>query len=247
LEIHEARQWRAEYQSVKDFAKNFAKMSKGHLMKCVDSAAIRLIMVEAELDAVAPTGRQVEALAKVAPDYRIPAWLYALEVFEVDGKSDAVAGNALRDFCRDRNLTFGRRQPNGSKNIGLSSSLLSNQSQFEMDPMLQKARNPADWTNISEAEERTLSNILPTDLLEKVERELSGERPGMVVRDLLSALESHYCDPQTSQRMLEMMRLVGEKNPLMAENLIKLAVFKLIDVIEEKLEQQIKEKRRSKS
>ncbi len=63
LEIHEARQWRAEYQSVKDFAKNFAKMSKGHLMKCVDSAAIRLIMVEAGLDAVAPTGRQVEALA----------------------------------------------------------------------------------------------------------------------------------------------------------------------------------------
>ena len=58
LEVYSAQQWRAEYQSVEEFAKMWAKMSKGQLMKCVDSAQIALMMADADLGAVAPAQRR---------------------------------------------------------------------------------------------------------------------------------------------------------------------------------------------
>lgn len=247
LEIYEARQWRADYQSVKDFAKFFAQMSKSQLMKCVDSAIIKLSMVEAGLEEVAPKGRQVEALAKVPSENRISAWLHAIKVFEIDGTSYAVAQNALRDYCRDRELPYGRRQANGSKNIGLISSLPANQSHVTLEVIRPPQKNnAADWINLSESDERILSNILPLDIMERAQREFPGEPLGMVVLDLLGKMVLKCCDAKMSQHMLQLMGLLGEKKPAMVESLVNLALLRLIDVLEEELELRIGQKRMSK-
>jgi len=118
LEVYEARQWRAEYQSVAHFAKELANLSKGRLMRSVDAAQIALIMADADLGAVAPSGRYLEVLAMVEPDHRVPAWKVVLAAFEKKENSVSEARHALRNYCDEHDAVFGRRKPNGSKKGG---------------------------------------------------------------------------------------------------------------------------------
>jgi hypothetical protein len=160
LEIYAAHQWRADYQSVEHFAKSVADLSKGQLMKCIDSAAIALAMVEAGLEVVAPSGRQVEELAKVQCDHWAPAWRYALKVFVTDGRSASVAQYALRDYCRDRDIPFGRRKPNGSKDIGLLRFLSPGRKCAKKGISIKQPGRSIDWMDqLSTSEEQIFSGI----------------------------------------------------------------------------------------
>jgi hypothetical protein len=118
LEVYAARQWRASYQSVAHFAKERANLSKGQLMRSVHSAQIALIMADAGLSEVAPSGRYLEVLAMVEPDHRVSAWKVALAAFEKKGNSVSEARLALRNYCDEHDAVFGRRKPNGYKKGG---------------------------------------------------------------------------------------------------------------------------------
>ena len=118
LEIIETQQWRSDYPTIAAFAKSVG-VSKSQLYKCADSARINLQMAEAGMFAVAPRGREIELLAKIDPTHRIAAWCHARRVAQRDGESLSVILLALRDFCREIGIPFGRIRENGSANTGL--------------------------------------------------------------------------------------------------------------------------------
>jgi len=78
----------------------------------------RVDLADADLGAVAPSGRQVELLAMVEPDHRVSAWKVALAAFEKKENSVSEAKRALRNYCDEHDTVFGRRKLNGSKKGG---------------------------------------------------------------------------------------------------------------------------------
>ena len=242
LEIYAARQWRAHYQSVEHFAKAGAGMSKGNLMKCIDAAAISLAMVENGLEAVAPTSRQVEELAKVPCDHWAPAWRYALEVFITDGRSANVAHYALREYCKDRGLPFGRRKPNGEKDIGLLKFLSPSRKSAKKHAPIKKLKRSIDWMDhLSASEERILAGILQNDLVEKAKAQSSGKSSGKFVGEILRQIGSDGCNDQMAENMEAAFALMIEKDPPVAKKLFKLALCSLSEVVRRKIEQQLSE------
>ena len=215
-------------------------MSKSQCMKCIDSAEISLMMFDAGLAAVAPRGRSVEELAKVTREHRVSAWEYALKVFKIDGQSTTNAQLALRDYCRDRDLTFGRRKANGSKNIGLCSSLLLDTMKSKEKAPIKKSEISADWTNhLSASEEQTVSGILQNDLLEKAKAISDGKSPVTIIGDILREISSHDCNDQTSERMEAVFAILLEKDSPMVTKLFRLMLCQLSDAVSQKIEQRL--------
>lgn len=111
LEIHEAKQWRADYRNVVELAKAFG-LSKSQFYKAIKSAEINIQMAQAGLYHLKPKGRHVELLGKFDREHRVAAWSFALVAAGEKGESTKVIDRALDDFL-DRlkgNSDSGRRK-----------------------------------------------------------------------------------------------------------------------------------------
>jgi len=246
LEVYSAQQWRAEYQTVEEFAKKWAKLSKGQLMKCVDSAQIALMMADADLGPVAPTGRQVEVLAMVEPDHRVSAWKVVLAAFEKNGNTDSEARHVLRNYCDEHDIMFGRRKPNGSKSSH-GSTMLPDSKAAIMDPH-QQPENRKDWIdNLSSSEDHTLIGILHIDILQSALMEFDGNSPGKMIGKILREIGSDHYNDKTPEHMEAALSLVFRKDPVIEERLRKMALCLLAEAISQKLEHKIRESQITKA
>ncbi|MCB1129609.1 MAG: hypothetical protein KDN05_00670 [Verrucomicrobiae bacterium] len=118
-EVKSTEQFRETDQDFVAFGKRLTGLGKSQLNKCVHAGRIRIEMIHAGLDHVRPTGRQVEELSRVEDSHTVTAWIYALEYMRVNGRSDATASEALREYCKIQGIQFGRRKPNGSRKLNL--------------------------------------------------------------------------------------------------------------------------------
>ena len=118
-EVKSTEQFRETDQDFEAFGKRLTGLGKSQLNKCVHSGRIRIEMIHAGLDQVRPTGRQIEELSRVEDSHAVEAWIYALEYMRVNGRSDAIASEALREYCKLHNVQFGKRAPNGSRKLNL--------------------------------------------------------------------------------------------------------------------------------
>ncbi|MCP5547776.1 MAG: hypothetical protein H7A50_10435 [Akkermansiaceae bacterium] len=118
-EVKSTEQFRETDQDFVAFGKRLTGLGKSQLNKCVHAGRIRIEMIHAGLDHVRPTGRQVEELSRVEDSHAVEAWIYALEYMRVNGRSDATAIEALREYCKIHDVQFGKRQPNGSRKLNL--------------------------------------------------------------------------------------------------------------------------------
>ena len=246
LEVYEAEQWRDKFQSMKDFAKKVASLSNSQLMKCIDSARISLLMAAAGLGAVAPRGRQVEELAKVAPDHRLAAWQAVLLAFELHGNSISEAKHALINYCDANGIRFGRREPNGAKKGCHGSIMQPDHSTATVEtPLQQSERSESkDWTeNLAGTEDRTLIDILHLDILERFFGEFDGASPGKMIGKILQEIGSDHHNDQASEHMEAALSLVSAKEPALEEKLRKMALGLLAQAISQKLEHTITESR----
>ena len=99
LEVHQTKQWRADFKTISDFAKAYG-LSRSQLYKCINEAAIKIQMAEAGLYSVRPQGRHVERLAKIEPKHRVEAWSVALKQADEVGGSAKVIDDALDAYTR---------------------------------------------------------------------------------------------------------------------------------------------------
>lgn len=97
LEIHQAKQWRADYRNVVELAKAFG-LSKSQYYKNIKSAEINIQMAQAGLYALKPTGRHVELLGKIDREHRVEAWRQALAAAGEKGESAKVIERSLDDY-----------------------------------------------------------------------------------------------------------------------------------------------------
>ena len=244
LEVYEGQQWRAKFQSIKEFAEKVASLSKSQVMKCIDSAKISLLMAAAGLGAVAPRGRQVEELAKVAPEHRLAAWQAVLLAFELHGNSVSETKHVLCNYCDEHGIRFGRREPNGSKKGGHGSAMQPDHSNANAVTPHQQPENRKDWTeNLSNSECDTLIGILPSDVLVDAVCEFDGKNPGEEIGKIVQEIGSEQHNDKTSERMEAALNLVVEKDPVTGEKLRKLGLSLLAGAISQKLEHRIMESR----
>ena len=160
LEIIETKQWRGKFAVIGDFAKSI-KLSRGQIYKCAESARIKVQMAAAGLFAVAPKGREVELLAKVEVTHRVAAWEHARKVAQLDGESRCVIEFALRDYCREMGLNFGKIKENGSKNTGLPVEKGTQTSPPEIVEVESEVCDEIDWvTKLSEDEKGVFGALL---------------------------------------------------------------------------------------
>jgi len=213
LEIFETNQWRAHYQTVESFAKHVADMSKGQLMKCIDSARIAQLFHEERISATAPTGRHVELLVMVPQDHRIAAWSYAMRVLAVDGTSDENVRVALRDYCRDRNLQFGRRKPNGSKNIGIPSSFLLLAPSVADEEIIDAQKEEAMGAPLGPEDEVFLCSLISQGILAKAEQAFRRKSVQAVVSDVVKKLSEECCGDPDLERINSGMNALGLRQP----------------------------------
>ncbi len=248
LEAYETQQWRGKYQSIKDFAKDVADLSYSQYRKCLDSAKIALLMAEEGLGSVGPRGRQVEELAKVAPDHRLAAWQAVLLAFESHGNSVSEAKHVLCNYCDEHGIKFGRREPNGSKKRGHGSAMRPDFGKATVETPLQQSETIEDWTeNLSNTEDHALIGILHLDTLQDFFEEFDAKSPGKLIGKMLRELGSDHHNDQTSERMEAALSIVLAKEPALEEKLCKLALGLLAQVISQKLEYSIRVSRIAKA
>lgn len=236
LEIHQAKQWRNQYQSLEDFAQIEAGISESQLRKCIDSATVMIDMVEAGMEHIAPKGRQVEEIIKVPRSHRPEAWRHVLKVFERDGRSTDTTTSALRDYCRDRDLTFGRRNPNGSKNIGLPSLVrLSGRILNKTRDARQKPVD-TDWVgNLTSFEEGVFSKLHCATNTQESDSTPVPEIPVTKSIEILTAIASASGTKAATDRMGAVLALIAEKDPNLANNLVQVALMSLHDLYKKQL------------
>ncbi len=219
-EVFSTGQFRQTDQDFESFGARVAKLSKPQLRKCADAGRIRIAMIHAGLDDVRPTGRQVEALAKIKDvQHTVPAWQYALGYMRENGRSDAKASEGLAEYCKIKKIPFGRRMPNGSRKLPIQKVLAA-----------KKPANDPD-TNDKSAEEWCLSpheQQLIIALDPKADLKDNGPRLQQSVAFHIEALRKLAAtDDQTdyeTRQVEELLALVMRKDEQMARSLAKLAL-----------------------
>ena len=241
LEIYEAEQWRAEYRSIEEFAKNVADLSKSQFMKCVKSADIILMMVDAGLGAVAPHGRMIEDVGKVQRNQRVAAWRYVLNAFKTFGKSTSVAQNALWNFCYTKKIPFGRIKPDRFRKFGLACRLLSARKNKATEKVTGKTtEQSADWTNnLSDTEVQAFFAVLNSDLQDKAKAKSDGKSPAAIIGETLREVASDDFNDQVAVHMESVLAILLQKDPSMVEMLYRQMLCQLSEVICHKIEQHL--------
>ncbi len=234
LEIHQARQWRNQYQSLEDFARIEAGIGESQLRKCIDSATVMIDMVEAGMEHIAPKGRQVEEIIKVPRSHRPEAWRHVLQVFQRDGRSTDTTINALRDYCRDRDLTWGRRKPNGSKNIGLPSLVRVSGRILNKTRDGRQKPTDTDWVgNLTSSEAQVLNSLHQGKDPQEADLSQNAEIPVSKIVQVLTSIASSHVDESISMRMAAVLSLFSEMSPILANQLHQVAMVGLYDLYQQ--------------
>ncbi len=158
-EVHSTGQFRETDQDFLAYGARVAKLKPAQLRRAVHSGRIRMAMIHVGLDDVGPTGRQVEYLSKVEDDHTVQAWRYALEYMRIHGRSDALADEALMEYCRIKKISYGRRMPNGSRKSALQQALRPRPKDAASVSLECKEPQKGIW-KLSAAEEQVLLGIV---------------------------------------------------------------------------------------
>jgi hypothetical protein len=158
-EVKTTEQFRETDQDFVAFGKRLTGLSKPQLNKCVHAGRIRMEMIYAGLDHVRPTGRQVEVLSKVEDSHAVKAWIYSLEYMRVNGRSDAIAAEAVREYCKINNIEFGKRKPNGSSNLKLPKTSRNAKAASRKKRSPANSRSTGDDWDLSPREEELILSI----------------------------------------------------------------------------------------
>ena len=205
LEIYETQQWRSDYSTIAAFAKSI-KMSKSQFFKCIDSARIQIQMAEAGMFAVAPRGREIELLAKIDPTHRIAAWCHARRVAQRDGESLSVILLALRDFCREIGIPFGRIRENGSANTGLpvdKSAPIPQRVTVEVESKDISAQT--DWiAELSDEEKSTFEAVISIKAWLQSSTNPAGCDRGVRMANLILGCAREHLHPHSDVQKVEM-------------------------------------------
>ena len=159
LEIHETKQWRSDYRTIKEFAQAVG-LSKSQLHKCVNAARINILMAEAGLLAVGPKGRQVELLTKkIAPEHQVEAWRHVLNVAHTKGDGIKVIEMALDAFSEElANPNAKLQDANSKKKVPLT---IEN-AVIELDNNTSSAPAQIEWISKLEPSEESIFGCLMT-------------------------------------------------------------------------------------
>jgi hypothetical protein len=219
LQVSEEEQWREEFQTVEEFAEKYAGLSSSQFYKVLDSARVYQVFAEEGCLAERPKGRYVEELVKVvACEHWIAAWEFARDMCRDDGLSKNGVRDALRDYCRDRQLVFGRRAPNGT-----SFRLLAPE-----DASVEEPPEDGNWKNQLSVEQRScLRRLVDPKVLEEVRAAFSTKPPEVIILDSLVGLPDPGFDAQDRQAwggFLEFLRIYA---PAESERLLGLMIASL--------------------
>lgn len=211
LQVYEGCQWREHYDSVEEFAKQFAEMSKSQLFKCVDEARVIEVFGRENLISCVPTGRNVEKLVKVPREHWIAAWAYALQQCEEDGLSEKRVEFALHDYCRDRKIPFGRRNPNG-KGGTFTSLILHAPPSLGTETPPPKDADESWVTNLTSEQEKTICEAIPATIFRMIEAAFKTKHPVELILD--TALQTNS-ERKISEKEIEGVSMLLE---MMREN-----------------------------
>jgi hypothetical protein len=233
-EVYSTGQFRDTHQDFEALGMRLTELSKPQLRKCVHAGRIRMEMIHAGLDDVRPTGRQVEELSKVEESHTVAAWLYTLDFMRDHGRSDAIAREALLDYCKVNEIPFGRRSPNGSRKLGLSKvSRKGKKTKSKRHAETELEPKGNDW-ELSAREEETLLWLDPVTMGSD---EPSGhdERVSRCIAALRAAATTRTLSDYQANRMQALLAMVARKDEETARSLLVVAWEKLRDVLTEKL------------
>ena len=225
LEIWERGQWRFEFQDITDFARQVADLSKAQLYKCIDDAKVLRFFAREETSCVAPQGRMVEEICKVPEEHRIEAWQYAHEVTKEAGLSQDSARVALRDYCRDHQLRYGRRATNPSS-LKKDATVPVDVAAVEIacqDPeaAIQEEEPVGEAQPLDAREEEILTRAVTPAILRRVEKCFPTKRPHEVV---LYNIRSNYPEarvtPEEQRHVSELLGLLASLHPEVAEKMM---------------------------
>ncbi len=228
LEVHDTKQWRHDYQSFEHFAKAEAGIGKSQAQKCIDSARVMIDMVGADMESVAPRGRQVEEVIKVPEGHRTDAWRHVLRVYQHDGCSIDTTRAALRDYCRDRGIPFGRRKPNGSKNIGFPSLVGIEGSAVGESGARKRKPSKSDWvSNLSNSEKQVFEKLNSATRCGKPESLPPAEIPVSLSIQTLTVIADSEANGEASEKMRAVLTVLSEKDPTLANQLLHVALDRI--------------------
>jgi hypothetical protein len=234
-EIYSTQQYRATSQNFETFATQLIQRSAGQVRKCVQAGRIRMEMILADMDEIRPTGRQIEILSKVQDDHTVRAWKFALEYMRLqNGKGDAMAEEALRDYCKINEIPYGKRSPSGSSKIDMKAiSRRSKSGKGKKGASRVPLVDGIDW-ELSPRDEEQLLGIDPDGdhFKDSPEREKRVASWLTAVVDVASA--SHLSTYQTSQ-MQAFLAMIGRKDEQLARSLLSYALNHLRDLLAQKV------------
>lgn len=235
LEIIETKQWRSDYPTIGDFAKSVG-LSKSQVYKAADSARIKVQMAVAGLSAVAPRGREVELLAKIEVDHRVAAWCHARRVAQRDGESIRVIEFALRDYCREVGIAFGRIQENGATNTGLpvEKSLILNQiATVEVES--QEVGAEADWiTKLTDDEKSAFEAVLSPKAWFRAKNTAGCDRGERMAKLFLASAREHNCPHSDVQKVHMAIELAISKDASLQRAFAHLALHLVAEHLNER-------------
>lgn len=190
-EIYVARQWREDYQNIEDFARNHAEMSKGNLYKCIDDARVIYVFSAAGWKGLKPSGHYTGLIVKVAEEHWLAAWSFALEWCVTTSFSESNVRDALRDYCRDHRIDFGRRRPNGLSEGGLGTSFL-------LPETTSKTERPAPKLerNLTPEIAKVFIGAISADTIQEIESAFAHKSAESVI---LNAIRSHLPLPNLTE------------------------------------------------
>lgn len=222
-EIYSTEQYRQTDQDFVAFGMRMTELKKAQLMRSVHAGRIRIEMIQADLDDVRPTCRQVEALSKIEKKHTVNAWLHALAHVKVHGRSDAKVIEGLIDYCKIKKIPFGKRMPNGSGKLPFQKVLRKSP-----EPEKQKV-NGDDWN----------LNLHEQELILGIDPETSSSMPDPELRRTVSkhveaiknlAAKNELSDYETRQTE-ELLAMVCRKDEEMGRSLVKLALHSVRELM----------------
>lgn len=232
LEIHEAKQWRANYRNVVELAKAF-EISKSQFYKAIKSAEINIQMAQAGLYHLKPKGRHVELLGKIDKEHRVEAWRSALAAASEKGGGSKVIERALDDFVEG--LTA-----KAKAGIAIGEAPMS-VLQLEIDAQSIYERNDdevAGWiTDLKEVEEAAFECLISLDTWYATLKDPWMSTGCSVAHELVSAAMTFVEANDKVESMRDAMRLAVRKDPRLKRGFYHLGLYLVARHINERYRQ----------
>lgn len=220
LEIHAAKQWRANFRNVVELAKAF-EISKSQFYKSIKSAEINIQMARAGMYDLKPTGRDVELLGKIDYEHRVEAWRCALAAAGEKGGSSKVIERALDEFVEQLNgntktVTKAGRHPLPTLTVEVDGKVTGDGGDAGID----------GWTaNLDDVEEPVFKCLLRLDTWFATLKD-SGISTGSCMAHELVRAAADFVEPNDEvKNMRDAMRLAVRKDPRLKRGLYHLGLY----------------------